>query len=121
MIDRSPGNPSTTQPIIDGETILQRMNPDKNATGMENNTGFQSQSNPPTNYTVADGDTLFTIAQKVYGDGTQWHTILDANQAAVGSDSTQLPVGAVLVIPAAAQGSASQNPPSWSNPTFRHW
>jgi hypothetical protein len=38
------------------------MNPDKNETGMENNTGFQTQGDAPTNYTVADGDTLFTIA-----------------------------------------------------------
>ena len=93
---------------------------------------IQSQVNPPTTYTVEYGDTLFTIAQKFYGDGTQWRTIFDANQAVIAkrtifeakqtviaNDPTELPVGTALVIPSGPRGSASRNPPSWTNPTFR--
>lgn len=118
MTNQSQGNACNTRPIVDGETILQRMNPNE---GQQNNPGFPVQSNPPTTYTVADGDTLFAIAQRVYGDGNQWHRILAANQAALGNDPTQLPVGTALVMPSAPQEVPNQNPPSWSNPTFRHW
>lgn len=32
-----------------------------------------------TSYQVQEGDTLFAIAEKVYGDGSQWHQIASAN------------------------------------------
>lgn len=31
-------------------------------------------------YTVVDGDTLWGIAQNMYGDGTKWQTLYDANK-----------------------------------------
>lgn len=48
-------------------------------------------------YTVQEGDTLESIAERVYGDRTQFSRIQDAN----GVDSTQLQVGQTLVIPPA--------------------
>lgn len=36
------------------------------------------------NYTVATGDTLWEIAEAVYGDGSQWGKILSANAGSVG-------------------------------------
>lgn len=33
-----------------------------------------------TSYDVASGDTLFDIAQKLYGDGTKWRIIANANK-----------------------------------------
>ena len=35
-------------------------------------------------YTVKSGDTLWEIAEAVYGDGSQWVKILDANSGQVG-------------------------------------
>jgi nucleoid-associated protein YgaU len=35
-------------------------------------------------YTVKSGDTLWEIAEAVYGDGAQWGKILDANKSSVG-------------------------------------
>ncbi len=35
-------------------------------------------------YTVKSGDTLWEIAEATYGDGSQWHKILDANKDKVG-------------------------------------
>ena len=118
MTNQPPGNPCTPRPTVDGETILQRMNPNE---GQENNPGLPVECNQPATYTVAAGDTVATIAQKVYGDSTQWHRIFDANQPVLGSDPTRMPVGTTLVIPSAPQDTPSQNPPNWSNPTFRHW
>ena len=55
------------------------------------------------NYTVKSGDTLWEIAEAVYGDGTQWVNILNANSASVdylpnGQQALIFP-GQVLVIP----------------------
>lgn len=49
-------------------------------------------------YVVRAGDTLFSIAQEVYGDGQHWEVIAEAN----GLDSNnKLRVGDELVIPPA--------------------
>lgn len=47
-------------------------------------------------YTVKLGDTLWEIAEAVYGSGSQWHKILEANQNSIGflKDGSQ-----ALIIP----------------------
>jgi len=55
------------------------------------------------NYTVKSGDTLWEIAEAVYGDGTQWVNILHVNSTSVdyllnGQQALIFP-GQVLVIP----------------------
>jgi nucleoid-associated protein YgaU len=50
-------------------------------------------------YTVEVGDTLGTIAQKFYGDPTQWRRIYDANRSAVGENPDAIRVGTELRIP----------------------
>ena len=52
-----------------------------------------------TDYEVAAGDTLGSIADKVYSDPTQWRRIYDANKDAIGSDPDKLKVGTKLKIP----------------------
>jgi nucleoid-associated protein YgaU len=47
-------------------------------------------------YTVAEGDTLWSISEKVYNDGFKWKEIADANKI---SDATTLEKGAKLTIP----------------------
>ncbi len=55
------------------------------------------------NYTVIDGDTLWEIAEAVYGDGTMWTKILDANKSDVGflpnGSQALIVVGQTLVLP----------------------
>ncbi|MBW4573406.1 MAG: LysM peptidoglycan-binding domain-containing protein [Tolypothrix carrinoi HA7290-LM1] len=54
-------------------------------------------------YTVQSGDTLFLIAQKVYGDGNRWREIYEANRNVIGGNPEQIQVGMVLVIPGQGQ------------------
>ena len=50
-------------------------------------------------YTVAAGDTLAIIAQRLYGDANLWRRIYDANRATIGDNPDALRVGAVLSVP----------------------
>jgi LysM repeat protein len=49
-------------------------------------------------YTVASGDSLWNIAKKYYGDGSQYNKIYNANKDKISSPSLIYP-GQVLVIP----------------------
>ena len=49
-------------------------------------------------YTVVKGDSLWKIAQKVYGDGACWPRIQEANKTLL-KDSKDLIAGTVLTIP----------------------
>jgi nucleoid-associated protein YgaU len=53
----------------------------------------------PGSYTVQSGDTLSTIAAKVYGERKLWKRIYEANKDAIGSDPGALKVGQSLRIP----------------------
>ncbi len=55
--------------------------------------------NPGPTYIVHQGDSLFSIAQQVYGDGNQWQKIYQANRQIIGSDPNQLQPGMILSIP----------------------
>jgi nucleoid-associated protein YgaU len=51
-------------------------------------------------YVTKAGDNLTTIAQEVYGDGSRWREIYEANKKAIGDDPDKLGVGVTLTIPA---------------------
>ncbi len=50
-------------------------------------------------YTVKAGDTLWSIAQYLYGNGESWQKIYDANKQVIGPDPNNLQAGMVLHIP----------------------
>ena len=54
----------------------------------------------PAEYTVEAGDTLRSIADKLYGDANLWPTIYDANRDIIGPDPDALRVGMHLRLPA---------------------
>ena len=53
-----------------------------------------------TKHTLTRNDTLWSLAQKYYGDGAKWKRILQANQDLI-KDERSLPVGKTIVIPRA--------------------
>src|SRR5438045_9102865 len=55
-----------------------------------------AQAIPGSDYTVQQGDTLFSIAQQAYGDGNQWPVIANANNI---SGPNHITIGQVLYIP----------------------
>ena len=50
-------------------------------------------------YTVERGDSLWKIAEKIYGDGYQWIKIYQANQEKIGVNPGLIFSGTVLTIP----------------------
>jgi len=54
---------------------------------------------PGSKYTVQQGDTLSSIAQKVYGDNNRWHEIYIANTQVIGNNPNFLSPGIALYIP----------------------
>ena len=50
-------------------------------------------------YTVAEGDTLATIAEKFYGDSALWRRIYDANRSTIGDNPDNVRIGTTLRIP----------------------
>ncbi len=58
-----------------------------------------AQSNGGGSYTVKSGDSLSTISWNVYGEGSAWKRIYDANRSAIGSNPDRLKVGMKLTIP----------------------
>ena len=49
-------------------------------------------------YVVQPGDSVYRIAERVYGDPMQWKKIRDANKDRLGPDN-QVRAGQVLVLP----------------------
>ncbi|MDA7426777.1 transporter substrate-binding domain-containing protein [Thalassococcus lentus] len=62
----------------------------------------------PTPYAVAEGESVFTIAEKHYGDPEQWTLIYYANEDKLKASVFQVSAGDVLMIPC-APGSAQAN------------
>lgn len=50
-------------------------------------------------HTVAEGDTLDSIAQQYYADATLWRKIFDANKAVIGENPDNIKIGMQLTIP----------------------
>ncbi len=50
-------------------------------------------------HVVARGDTLFSLAQKYYGNRSRWRDIYSANRAVLGTEKTPLRIGTDLRIP----------------------
>jgi LysM repeat protein len=61
---------------------------------------------------VQSGDTLSTIAAKVYGESKLWKRIYDANKDAIGSDPGALKVGQSLRIPPKSGDAAAKPVPA---------
>jgi nucleoid-associated protein YgaU len=88
----SPGLDGT---VVDGGGVAPTPD-DGTGTGTGNGDGTGTGPVEGQSYTVQSGDTLITIAQKVYGDGGLWQLIADANNI---TQQNTLRVGQELRIP----------------------
>lgn len=93
---RSISNTTTTPPDRDSSNTLTfgpiRTEPSRPA------------ENPPAHWhNIEQGETLYHVAKRYYGDGEKWRAIRDANTDLVG-DGGQVRVGARLRIPEATDG-----------------
>ncbi len=97
---QAPTEEPTKAPYIFPTPIYIPNFPDESPTpGRGTPTATRPASQPvgEQTYTIQSGDSPWAIAQKVYGDGTKYKLILDANGMTA---DTKLRVGAVLKIPA---------------------
>jgi nucleoid-associated protein YgaU len=72
--------------------------PDKLATGVTLNIPENGGPAAKT-YVTVEGDTLWEIAQRFYGDGSRWNAIHEANRKAIGDDPDTLRPSLTLTIP----------------------
>jgi len=59
------------------------------------------QEKAGSSYIVAAGDNLKKIARELFGDGTRWKEIYEANRAVIGAEDAPLKAGTRLTIPRA--------------------
>lgn len=59
-------------------------------------------------YRVEANDSLYKIAQKLYGDGSRWQELHETNRQAIGENPANLKVGQLLALPAAPTQSAAR-------------
>jgi nucleoid-associated protein YgaU len=59
-------------------------------------------------YRVQPNDSLYKIAQTLYGDGSRWEEIYQINRQAIGENPANLKVGQVLALPEAPAQSAAR-------------
>jgi nucleoid-associated protein YgaU len=52
-----------------------------------------------TTYVVQPGDSLWSIAEQFYGDGTKWTVIYEANRSTIGDNPENIQAGMTLTIP----------------------
>jgi len=98
--------------LVIGILVFNYFNRSKPDLGPAQNTATQegqdvSPDNLPGKYTVKDGDTLFTIAEKYYQDGYKFEEIAQANNIA---DPNNLEAGQVLEIPKLEAAAPSETP-----------
>lgn len=91
--------------IVGGILVFNYFNRNKTDLGPAQNTITQETKSPsqdvvktelPGNYTVKDGDTLFSIAQKYYDDGYKYPKLVEANKL---TNENAISTGQVLLVP----------------------
>lgn len=92
---------SQARSASDAAVAAQRPSPSWVDTGQrEDPVRFQptQAQAPQRSHTIKSGDSLYKISREVYGDGSRWREILEANRDTIPNESS-LQVGATIRIP----------------------
>jgi len=90
----APGMGTATTPGTTGTDTMTGSSTSTSTPDVPLHTGTQT-------YKVQSGDTLWTIAQHFYGDGSKWPAIQKANKQLLGDNASKLKIGMSLIIPPA--------------------
>lgn len=97
------GDPGTYQYDITlkeyREITLRQVTIEEDTATVDNTETRVDNSVTPQTYTVVSGDCLWNIAKALYGDGSRWTEIYEANKSVVGSNPNLIYPGQVLTIP----------------------
>jgi nucleoid-associated protein YgaU len=92
---------NTSQSALTTTTTVMDSNSSSNSSSTSSSSSTSDQSQSQVVHVMQDGDTLWGLAVKYYGDGTQWPKIADANGI---SDPTTIPDGLEVTVPDPTQG-----------------
>ena len=76
-----------------------KLNTKTSKASVSKNKARTSNKVTPKTYTVKRGDSLWSIAQRLYGDGSKYMKIYNANKALIGKNKNIIHSGMVLKIP----------------------
>mgnify|MGYP001287868466 FL=1 len=76
---------------------VERSQAPSKASGLKDRPKEKEKGTEAKQYTIKEGDTLWDLADKNYGDGSRWQEIAKANDI---SDPRTLQIGANILIPA---------------------
>lgn len=81
--------------------VKKKSSKKKSGKELKNKPKNEERTSPPKakTYTVKSGDSLWKIAQKLYGDGSQYTKLYNANKKVVGNNQNLIFPGQVLKIP----------------------
>ncbi len=97
-IHQAPAQPGATEKRRASAVSATRSEDSSAEPGERDTAARKTTTSGPRSYTVRPGDSLSGIAQRVYGDGSQWRKIQAANRSILG-DRDDVQVGQVLTIP----------------------
>lgn len=70
----------------------------RDLTSASSNQTRPTEKESPTTYTVKSGDSLWQIAKRLTGDGSNWSNIYNANKSVIGNNPNLIYPGQKLVI-----------------------
>lgn len=85
--------------FVEFRRLSQMSSDTSDSVSVSENTARPDTSVPDSTYDVKSGDTLWAIAQRMYGDGDRWREIYDANADLIGPNPNRITPGQTLVIP----------------------
>jgi nucleoid-associated protein YgaU len=100
--ERAPGQPAKSAKPVSGAADQEGHPADFSALSLfgrgQKKEKTAGSGDSPRTYVVQPGDSLFRVAEKFYGDATQWKKIREANRTRIDPDG-RIRAGQIIVVP----------------------